>query len=86
MQAFFTLVRRELSSLFFSWTGYIIIAGVVFLLGFSFSSMLQGLNTQPTPVPVTQLFFETLYFWLIVLIVSPLITMRSFAFEKSSGT
>lgn len=86
MQAFFTLVRRELSSLFFSWTGYIIIAGVVFLLGFSFSSMLRGLNTQPTPIPVTQLFYETLYFWLIVLIVSPLITMRSFAFEKSSGT
>jgi ABC-2 type transport system permease protein len=86
MLAFFTLVRRELSSLFFSWTGYIIIAGVVFLLGFSFSSMLRGLNTQPTPIPVTQLFYETLYFWLIVLVVSPLITMRSFAFEKSSGT
>jgi len=59
---------------------------VVFLLGFSFSSMLRGLNTQPTPIPVTQLFYETLYFWLIVLVVSPLITMRSFAFEKSSGT
>jgi ABC-2 type transport system permease protein len=86
MQAFFTLVRRELSALFYSWTGYIIIAGVTFLLGFSFSSMLRGLNTQPTPVPVTQLFYETLYFWLVALIVSPLITMRSFAFEKSSGT
>ena len=86
MRAFFTLVRRELSSLFCSWTGYIIIAGVAFLLGFSFSSMLRGLNTQPTPVPVTQLFYETLYFWLVVLIVSPLITMRSFALEKSSGT
>ena len=86
MRAFFTLVRRELSFLFYSWTGYTIIAGVVFLLGFSFSSMLRGLNTQPTPVPVTQLFYDTLYFWLIVVIVSPLITMRSFAFEKSSGT
>lgn len=86
MRAFFTLVRRELSFLFYSWTGYIIIAGVVFLLGFSFSSMLRGLNTQPTPVPVTQLFYETLYFWFILIIVTPLITMRSFAFEKSSGT
>ena len=44
MKAFFTLVRRELSSQIFSWTGYIIIAGVVFLLGFSFSSMLRGLT------------------------------------------
>jgi ABC-2 type transport system permease protein len=86
MQAYWTLVRRELGSFFVSWTGYIIIAGVVFLMGFSFSSMLRGLNAQPTPVPVTQLFYETLYFWLILLVVSPLITMRSFAMEKSTGT
>jgi ABC-2 type transport system permease protein len=86
MQAYFTLVRRELGSFFVSWTGYIIIAGVIFLMGFSFSSMLRGLNAQPTPVPVTQLFYETLYFWLILLVVTPLITMRSFALEKSSGT
>ena len=86
MQAYLTLVRRELGSFFKSWTGYIIIAGVMFLLGFSFSSMLKGLNAQPTPVPVTQLFYETLYFWLVLLVVSPLITMRSLALEKSTGT
>ncbi len=86
MQAYWTLVRRELGCFFVSWTGYIIIAGVVFLLGFSFSSMLNSLNAQATPVPVTQLFYETIYFWLVVLVVSPVITMRSFASEKSSGT
>jgi ABC-2 type transport system permease protein len=48
--------------------------------------MLDGLNGQATPVPVTQLFYETLYFWLILLVVAPLITMRSFALEKSTGT
>jgi len=86
MQAYLTLVWRELGSFFKSWTGYIIIAGVMFLLGFSFCSMLRGLNAQSTPVPVTQLFYDTLYFWLVLLVVSPLITMRSFAQEKSSGT
>ena len=86
MQAYWTLVRRELGSFFVSWTGYIILAGVLFLLGFSFASMLKGLNAQSTPVPVTQLFYETLYFWLVLLVVSPLITMRSFAMEKASGT
>lgn len=86
MQAFIALVRRELGSFFKSWTGYVIIAGVMFLLGFSFWSMLEGLNSDPTPVPITQLFYETLYFWLILLVVSPLITMRSFALEKSTGT
>ena len=86
MQAFVALVRRELGSFFKAWTGYIIIAGVAFLLGVGFWSMLEGLKSDSTPVPLTQLFYETLYFWLILIIVSPLITMRSFAQEKSSGT
>jgi ABC-2 type transport system permease protein len=86
MQAFCTLVRRELGSFFISWTGYVIIASVLFLLGFGFTSMLKNLNAEATPLPVTQLFYESLYFWLILLVVSPVITMRSFALEKSSGT
>ena len=86
MRTFCTLVRRELSSFFVSWTGYIIIAAVAFLLGLSFASLLRGLNAEPTPVPVTQLFYETLYFWIVLLVVAPLITMRSLALEKSTGT
>lgn len=86
MAAFGTLVRRELGSFFVSWTGYVIIAVVVFLIGFGFTSMLKNLNAEATPLPLTQLFYESLYFWLILLVVSPVITMRSFAQEKSSGT
>jgi ABC-2 type transport system permease protein len=86
MQVFLTLTRRELGSFFLSWTGYAIIAAVVFLLGFSFATMLDLLNAEPTPVPVTQLFCESYYFWIILLLASPIITMRSFAQEKASGT
>lgn len=86
MRAYWTLVRRELGAHFFSWTGYVIIAAVVFLIGFSFASLLKGLNGMATPVPVTQLFYQTPFFWFILIVVPPLITMRSFAHEKSSGT
>lgn len=86
MQAYLTLVRRELGSFFLSWAGYTVIAGVVFLVGLSFSSMLRGLNAQATAVPLTQLFYQTPYFWCILGIVAPLLTMRSLAWEKSSGT
>ena len=86
MQAYWTLVWRELGSFFKSWIGYITVAGATFLIGFSFWSMLESLKSDITPVPITQLFYETLYFWYILLVVSPQITMRSFALEKSSGT
>lgn len=86
MQAYRTLVRRELSAHFYSWTGYVVMAAVLFLIGLSFSNLLQTLNAESTPLPITELFFDTLYFWFILLLVPPVITMRLLAQEKSSGT
>jgi ABC-2 type transport system permease protein len=37
-------------------------------------------------MPVTEMFYITLYFWLILLLAAPVITMRLFALEKFSGT
>ena len=36
MRAYLTLTRRELASFFLSITGYVIIAGLAFLVGFVF--------------------------------------------------
>ena len=33
-------------------------------------------------MPVTEMFYSTSYFWLIVLLATPVITMRLFALEK----
>jgi ABC-2 type transport system permease protein len=85
MQAYLTLTRRELGSFFFSWIGYVVIAGAVFLMGLSFVSLLVKLQGQSTPMPITELFL-TLCFWLILLFSAPIITMRLFALEKYSGT
>ncbi len=86
MRAYWTLTRRELSAYFFSMTGYSIIAGAVFLMGLSFFVMLKNLQDTSTPMPVTELFFATPFFWLIVLLATPVITMRLFAQERFSGT
>jgi ABC-2 type transport system permease protein len=86
MQAYWTLVRRELGAHFFSWTGYVVIACVVFLMGLSFNSLLVALNSEATDQPVTEVFYSTYFFWLILLFGAPVITMRSFALEKYSGT
>ena len=86
MSIFFTLLRRELSSFFFSLTGYVIVAAVTLLTGLSFVVLVQTLQTDPSPMPVTEMFYLSFYFWLILLLVSPVITMRLFALEKASGT
>jgi ABC-2 type transport system permease protein len=86
MQAFWTLARRELAAFFLSLTGYLIIAAAMFLMGFSFVVLLVKLQQEPTSMAVTELFYITPFFWLILLLAAPLITMRLFALEKFSGT
>lgn len=86
MQAFATLVRRELGSHFMSLTGYVIITTVLLLLGFSFMDILSKLNGTPMDSPITEIFYVTLYFWIVLLLTTPVITMRTFALEKFSGT
>ncbi|HWH71920.1 MAG TPA: ABC transporter permease subunit, partial [Candidatus Sulfotelmatobacter sp.] len=86
MQAYLTLTRRELGGYFLSMTGYIIIAASMFLMGFSFVVLMVKLQQEPTPMPVTELFYITPFFWFILLLSTPIITMRLFALERFSGT
>ena len=86
MSIFWALLRRELSSFFFSLTGYVIIAAITLLTGLSFVVLIHNLGTDPSPMPVTEMFYRTYFFWLIVLLASPVITMRVFALEKATGT
>jgi len=88
MRVYLTLVRRELGGFFASFSGYLIIASVLLLLGLSLTDMLAKLNDDPhgTMAPLTELIYSTFYFWLILLLSAPVITMRSFAYEKGSGT
>jgi len=86
MRTFLTLTRRELASYFLSVTGYVIIAAATFLVGLSFVVLLDKLGNQPSPMPVTEMFYGTYFFWLILLLAAPIITMRLFALEKYSGT
>ncbi len=86
MQAWWTITRRELGAYFLSITGYVIISAAMFLLGLSFVYMLVKLQQDPTMMPITEVFYITPFFWLILLLSAPMITMRLFALEKFSGT
>ena len=88
MGVFLTLLRRDLAGFFLAWTGYVIIAAVTLITGLNFAILMSGLLTdsEPSPMPVTELFFSSYFFWLILAFIAPIITMRLFALEKSSGT
>jgi ABC-2 type transport system permease protein len=88
MRVFLTLWRRELAALFLSITGYVIIAAVTLLIGLGFDLFMTGLINDPEPasMPITELFYDSLSFWIIVLLITPVITMRLFALEKFTGT
>jgi len=86
MRTLLTLTRRELATYFVSITGYVIIAAATFLVGASFWVVLDKLGTRPFVMPVTEIFYNTHVFWFILLLAVPIITMRLFALEKSSGT
>jgi ABC-2 type transport system permease protein len=86
MRIFLTLLRRELAAFFLSITGYVIIASVTLLNSLSFVVLMTNLGNDPSPMPVTEMFYRTYFFWLVVLLAAPIITMRLFALEKSTGT
>jgi ABC-2 type transport system permease protein len=86
MRIFWTLLRRELGTFFLSLTGYVIIAAVTLIVGSTFVMLIHNLGTKPFSMPVTQLFFNSFMYWLLVILMAPAITMRLFAQEKASGT
>jgi ABC-2 type transport system permease protein len=86
MRAYLTLTRRELASFFLSISGYVIIAGLTLLVGMDFVNLLSIMGTKPAVMPITQVFFNNLLLWIIIVLTAPVITMRLFALEKSSGT
>lgn len=86
MRVLLALVRRELGGHFNSLTGYVVIAAVLLLTGFGLVDLIERIRQMPYDAPVTELFYQTAYFWLVVLLTSPVITMRTYAAEKASGT
>lgn len=84
-RVFLTLWRRELSSSFGSPVGYVVLAAVLLLFGISFTLIADAL-TKPSDIPLTQLFYGSLFFWVILLLSTPIITMRAFAAERATGT
>lgn len=84
MRNFFILLKHELRMLLISPPTYIAAVLFMSLMGFLYWAILRGMvNTPEESLPIVQ-FFKI--FWIPVFFVVPLLTMRSIAGERSSGT
>ena len=86
MRTFFTLWRKELSSYFLSPIAYVVMMFFLVVMGVSFSLLVSVMASGPSGVAVMKELFSSIFFWLAMLIVVPVLTMRLFAEEKRSGT
>jgi ABC-2 type transport system permease protein len=84
MKHFFTLLSHEIRMLLVSPSTYV--AGVLFLafMGFIFTSILELYSKTPLEVSPAQMFFQL--FWLPVLFIVPMLTMKCLAEERRLGT
>lgn len=86
MRAYLILVHRELRGYLYALSSYVTVAAVSFLLGLGFVSLLEAFNGETLNAPLTEVFYDTMYFWLVLLVTPPVITMRLFAQERATGT
>lgn len=88
MKQIYYIVKKELFSYFLSPVAYIVL--LVFLLynGYHFYIVIEILN-QPmgiTGSPMSIFFGQTIFFYLILIVLCSIITMKSLAEERRSGT
>ncbi len=84
MRHYLTIVSHEIRMLLYNPSTYI--AAVLFLLvmGFIFTGILDSYSRSPQDTPPAVVFFQL--FWIPVLFMVPLLTMKSFAEERRLGT
>ena len=91
MSALWVLTRREVLSFFVSPTAYVVLTVWLLYSGLSFYFIAELFASQPvsgsaTQNPLSAFFGGTTLFYLPLLIFAPVLTMRLFAEERSSGT
>ena len=85
--AFWTLYKREMRSIFLSPVAYVVLAGCALILGAGFSYFLQYfVQTNVKGVSLFAFLLDSYIFWFLIMVQTPLISMRSLSEEYNLGT
>lgn len=80
MKGFYHLLVHELKTLFYSTTTYVVGVFFLLLMGALFLTIVQEFSQIPQNVSLMEPFFQV--FWMPVLFIVPLLTMKSIAEER----
>jgi len=89
MSAIWATLTRELRAYFLSPLAYTVSALLLLVNGFVFWIIVAFLNdprSGGSATPLDLFFGQTLFFWLVLLFITPIITMRLISEERRSGT
>ncbi|MGD1147339.1 MAG: ABC transporter permease [Thermoanaerobaculaceae bacterium] len=88
MRKLLALVQRELLAYFSSPLAYVVLTAFLFINGYVFYLIVAFLNDPRVQAmaPLKLMFGGTIFFWLYLLFVVPVITMRLLAEERRTGT
>ena len=88
MRSLIAILTRELRAYFFSPLAYVVAALLLLVNGAVFWLIVSYLNDPRAGIgaPLELFFGQTVFFWLVLLFVAPVITMRLLSEERRSGT
>jgi ABC-2 type transport system permease protein len=85
VRTFLILWRRELASFFLSPVAYVVTVFFLVVMGVSFWMLTLVLTEKGANLGAMSHLFGSIFFWIALLVIAPLLTMRSFAEERRSG-
>lgn len=89
MNGLLATFNREMRAYFFSPLAYVVLTFFLLINGYVFVLIVSFLNDPRaggSTTPLKLFFGDTLFFWLVMLFVTPILTMRLISEERRSGT
>jgi ABC-2 type transport system permease protein len=88
MRPVIAIARKEFMSFFFAPVAYVVMATFLAMNGFIFSVILAALSRPGafSASPMSVFFGGTMFFWIFMILVAPVVTMRLGAEERKTGT
>lgn len=88
MRAVLAICWREFRAFFFSPLAYVVATLFLVVNGFVFGVIVLYLSDPRASIgaPMDYFFGQTWYFWVILVVLAPVLTMRSVAEERQTGT